>query len=169
MKITCRSCGKEYDVQTAGEYCCTCGSSINASEPSHGPERKEKECPACGEMILESAKKCKHCGEWVDGSHRTNNIMVSHSERSRFVYVFLTLVFGTFGVGEFYIKHYKMGMFFLLLAISGIITLFFSEAGTVFLAIPSILAICSILVNWNIPEFDITNQTPPALICDNQE
>lgn len=25
-----------------------------------------KNCPYCGEVILASAKKCKHCGEWLD-------------------------------------------------------------------------------------------------------
>lgn len=25
-----------------------------------------KNCPYCGEEILTTAKKCKHCGEWVD-------------------------------------------------------------------------------------------------------
>ena len=27
-----------------------------------------KNCPACGDEILASAKKCKHCGEWLDKS-----------------------------------------------------------------------------------------------------
>ena len=25
-----------------------------------------KNCPYCGEEILAGAKKCKHCGEWLD-------------------------------------------------------------------------------------------------------
>ena len=25
-----------------------------------------KECPNCSEKILNTAKKCKHCGEWFD-------------------------------------------------------------------------------------------------------
>lgn len=29
----------------------------------NAPERIE--CPACGESILPAARKCKHCGEWV--------------------------------------------------------------------------------------------------------
>jgi len=31
--------------------------------------REEKPCPACSEPILATAKKCKHCGEWLEG-HR---------------------------------------------------------------------------------------------------
>ncbi len=27
-----------------------------------------KKCPACSEEILAEARKCKHCGEWLDGS-----------------------------------------------------------------------------------------------------
>ena len=26
-----------------------------------------KQCPSCGETILDIAKKCKHCGEFIDG------------------------------------------------------------------------------------------------------
>jgi len=25
-----------------------------------------KQCPYCGEKILTTAKKCKHCGEWLE-------------------------------------------------------------------------------------------------------
>lgn len=27
-----------------------------------------KKCPFCAEEILEEAKKCKHCGEFIDGN-----------------------------------------------------------------------------------------------------
>ena len=30
-------------------------------------EQETKNCPYCGEEILAVAKKCKHCGEWLDG------------------------------------------------------------------------------------------------------
>lgn len=29
-------------------------------------------CPFCGEEILSVAKKCKHCGEWLDDAERTS-------------------------------------------------------------------------------------------------
>jgi len=30
-------------------------------------EKNTKPCACCGEEILTTAKKCKHCGEWLDG------------------------------------------------------------------------------------------------------
>ena len=33
-------------------------------------ESKTKACPMCGEPILAIAKKCRHCGEYLDGSSR---------------------------------------------------------------------------------------------------
>ena len=32
--------------------------------------KDQKECPVCGETILAIAKKCKHCGEFLDGHTR---------------------------------------------------------------------------------------------------
>ena len=29
-------------------------------------EKDIKQCPYCGEEILTTAKKCKHCGEWLE-------------------------------------------------------------------------------------------------------
>ena len=29
-------------------------------------EQQTKNCPYCGEEILAVAKKCKHCGEWLE-------------------------------------------------------------------------------------------------------
>jgi len=33
---------------------------------SESPEQSQVRCPACAELILRDAKKCKHCGEWQD-------------------------------------------------------------------------------------------------------
>lgn len=33
-------------------------------------KRETVDCPFCGEEILATAKKCKHCGEFLDGSSK---------------------------------------------------------------------------------------------------
>lgn len=38
-------------------------------------EKKTKECPYCGEEILATAKKCKHCGEWLDRPNETDSVL----------------------------------------------------------------------------------------------
>jgi hypothetical protein len=44
-------------------------------------ERAEIPCPICAEPILSGAKKCKHCGEWLDQTAiATNNPILSQSE-----------------------------------------------------------------------------------------
>ena len=37
-------------------------------------EKKTKECPYCGEEILATAKKCKHCGAWLE-EHKENPLL----------------------------------------------------------------------------------------------
>ena len=39
-------------------------------------QKKVKICPYCGEEILAVAKKCKHCGEWLDKETETEPAMV---------------------------------------------------------------------------------------------
>ena len=33
-------------------------------------ENETKQCPYCSEEILATAKKCKHCGEWLEESDK---------------------------------------------------------------------------------------------------
>lgn len=61
IKITCPSCGQEYDVSETyiGQKVeCACGTKFIAEEA-------QKRCPMCGEKILISAKKCRYCGEYL--------------------------------------------------------------------------------------------------------
>jgi len=37
------------------------------STPSAPTQKQTKDCPFCGEEILATAMKCKHCGEFLDG------------------------------------------------------------------------------------------------------
>ncbi len=36
-----------------------------------------KQCPCCGEEILATAKKCKHCGEWLEKNEAENHEMIT--------------------------------------------------------------------------------------------
>lgn len=37
-------------------------------------EQQTKNCPYCGEVIMAVAKKCKHCGEWLDQKEKQADI-----------------------------------------------------------------------------------------------
>ncbi len=72
--ITCPHCAQEVhiprELSNQIKVCPYCRESLqNAGEaqPLGPPEKREtKECPFCGEDILVKARKCKHCGEFLD-------------------------------------------------------------------------------------------------------
>lgn len=46
----------------------------------------KKQCPFCGEEILSTVKKCKHCGEWLEGKPDTeiqNNVSKEGSQEDK--------------------------------------------------------------------------------------
>ena len=40
-----------------------------------------KQCPYCSEEILITAKKCKHCGEYIDGELRKARMTSSKQDK----------------------------------------------------------------------------------------
>lgn len=50
------------------KQCPYCGGEIHISAKKcrHCGKWIEKKCPVCGEWILVDAKKCKHCGSWLN-------------------------------------------------------------------------------------------------------
>ncbi len=42
------------------------------------------DCPVCGEEILTTAKKCKHCGEWLDKENTSKVTNESNTEEKVF-------------------------------------------------------------------------------------
>lgn len=75
-QVTC-VCGHVFTVtaEQAGKHtaCPACQRALipvvsqPASTPPAAQAEATKRCPACGEVILAIARKCKHCGEYLDG------------------------------------------------------------------------------------------------------
>ncbi len=90
-----------------------------------------KACVFCGEEVLESAIKCKHCGEDIDnktiteylvskeqGEKRQNkdNINISFnndSPKSRGVALILVMLLGFLGIHRFYVGKVVSGLLYL--------------------------------------------------------
>lgn len=70
----------------------------------------KKKCTACGEEILTTAKKCKHCGEWLEGkpdkATPNNNSQAKKKEEDEPLgwggRIFATICFGAIGWALFF-------------------------------------------------------------------
>lgn len=80
-------------------------------------ETNIKQCPYCGEEILIAAKKCKHCGEWLENKDSNNNnlevtnkslkVEVNHLETS--ISDFIPLLFWIGIIAAFISLSYQCG------------------------------------------------------------
>lgn len=108
-------------------------------------ENNFKECPYCGEKILQKAKKCKFCGEILDPvmremenlkrrndtipiivNNNNNNNNISQfretapvSTKSRLTYILLALLLGMIGIHNFYAGYFWTGIIQLILTLTG--------------------------------------------------
>jgi hypothetical protein len=73
-----------------------------------------KPCPFCGEAILPVAKKCKHCGEFLDEATSSNGTQSGKSNKRILPLFLLYLFFGILGVHAFYAGRTALGIFYLL-------------------------------------------------------
>ena len=116
MKISCPNCGHHYEVEEefAGMSvdCSSCGKPFTVVIPE-----KTKRCPMCGEEILAVAKKCKHCGEYLDqvsrqiaGSNPSYNV-------DRVSYTLVGLFLGCIGIHNFMDGNTRSGFGKIIIAV----------------------------------------------------
>ena len=71
FQVECPGCGQDLTVagdQAGGALqCMRCGQAFEVAAPAEPPQRA---CPFCAEPIRADAVKCRHCGEFLDGSAR---------------------------------------------------------------------------------------------------
>ena len=73
--VFCASCGAK--LEGGATFCSNCGKKIE--QLSEFSQEKMK-CPYCGDEILATAKKCKHCGECLDDSHKDAEVLEENKE-----------------------------------------------------------------------------------------
>jgi len=82
IEFICPNCGQslEASIDMHGQLidCPMCGKAIEVSKPQYKSDTTPipkistvKACPYCSEEILITARKCKHCGEYLDESLKT--------------------------------------------------------------------------------------------------
>jgi len=101
------------------------------SQPSTG-----KACPFCGEQIQYAATKCKHCGEFLDGSKSRSASQNDESEK-RILPLFLLFFFlGFLGIHAFYAGRIFRGISYLIVpVIISIVLVMLPPAGIFFLLV----------------------------------
>ncbi len=58
-----------------------------------------KKCPYCGKEILAVAKKCKHCGNWLESNE--NNII----KKRNFRWLYIVILVGVIALGVYIVLH----------------------------------------------------------------
>lgn len=106
MLYQCTRCGQKYDVEQSGEYQCQCGETFTIDTTQ---VTTQAQCPFCKSPIPADAKKCAHCGEWVKDKPA--------EPKSNTTYILLALLFGQFGIAEFYVGRITAGAMILILTL----------------------------------------------------
>ena len=127
-EVRCSRCGQEYTVSAEEADQPKPGATRRApAGDTHVPPRipapldespRYKQCPYCSERILHGARKCKHCGEYLDPALRRSldsgrleeTPVPVRPARDRGLFIILALFLGgLMGVHNFYAGRYARG------------------------------------------------------------
>lgn len=140
MNFACAKCGQKIEApdNMAGQRaeCPGCGVALEIPQagppplPQKPPATDTYACPYCGEQILSIAKKCKHCGEFLDAELRQQAqkqsapqvVQIARAPRNQVIYVLLGLCLGGLvGLHNFYARRYIQGVIqLIIIAIIGL-------------------------------------------------
>lgn len=146
---------------------------IASQDASVTPSHDSKACPFCGETILAVARKCKHCGEYLDPTLREQNThqvqvppkrneyaitdinessSVFHSvptgnEEKKILIALLLLIFLP-PISAFYADNIRRGVWFLCAIPLGYLFVNIGDQATVQNNIPPIIAETFLIFGW---------------------
>jgi membrane protein YdbS with pleckstrin-like domain len=67
--VNCPACKRPLQPHVSTDHPAPTTAEPAAATPVSADPEATKRCPFCGEVILAVAKKCKHCGEFLDRAH----------------------------------------------------------------------------------------------------
>ncbi|MCM1364627.1 MAG: TM2 domain-containing protein [Faecalibacterium sp.] len=117
----CKNCGKEIADNAA--VCVNCGVSSG---------KGNNFCHSCGAATNPEATVCVKCG--VNLNKKANSVGIA-GEKKKWMAVVLAILFGEFGVHDFYLGYNKRGLIKLISLLVGAITAVFIVGFIIILAI----------------------------------
>ena len=106
--VTCPKCKLKSRVDDITE-------STGHTPPPIQAQTNSKPCPFCAELVASAAIKCKHCGEFLDGSSKISR---SVAGKKLILPAFLLLIFfNGLGVHAFYAGRTKQGVGYIVMCL----------------------------------------------------
>ena len=138
IKFNCPSCSQSLEAskEMVGQIieCPSCNQTITVAEsysrnavPLPTNQGQTKACSFCGETILSTAQKCKHCGEWLNNCAENNKTAApkdGESEKYMLPLLLLWLFLGCFGAHSFYAGRNQSGVIYVALTLICVIFIF---------------------------------------------
>lgn len=145
MKFVCGQCHYEKEIPPksrelyAGRVvnCPKCKAKTRVGEITDQPRKSTKTCPYCAESIAFAAAKCKHCGEFLDGSSAISR--ATRGKKLILPAMLLLIFFNFLGLHAFYTGRIGQGIFYLVGSLVSGILIFLLGNGGVLVILPAVI------------------------------